>query len=353
MDSRSVRHVQVRGALICCGAPVAALLLALAPARANAASPVLEFAPAGGVFPVEFEAVGGEVTAAMAGISSVVRCQESEGEGILTGSQSAEGVYWFYGCETVGGSQAGRKCSSAGAFEPGEIESEVVDANLVFISQARHEVGVVLAPAGEAYMTFDCEGILVTAYGPFVSPVGPANQLTSSFSATLTRAGATQLPSAYEPATGAVISAVPTGTWGGGAKVTTGVNLAFAITTLDASGFAPLPLEIRARTAADLEAEARQREEAEAAERKRREDEAAAKAAADKRLQEEAAAAAAKKRAEDEALAKKRRIRAERLRKALKQCRKLDSKEKRAKCVKKARNKYGAQNKASHRGQRH
>lgn len=354
MVAGRLRAGKLRSWYLAAVAAVATLALAAVPASATAAvSPVLEFAPSGGAFPVEFEAVGGEVTAALAGVDSVVRCKESEGLGLVTGPRSAEGTYWFYDCETQGGSQAGRKCSSAGA-EPGEIETEVVDARLVFISQVRREVGVVLAPAGELYMAFDCEGVPVTAYGPFVSPVGPVNLPTSSFTATLTAVGAAQIPSAYEGVFGETVPAVPMGSWSGGAPVTSGVNLAFAITTFDATGLAPLPLEIKARTAAELEAEARQREEAEAAERKRQEDEAAAKAAAAKRQQEEAAAAEAKKRAEEEARkkaanAKKPPTRAERLAKALKRCRKLDSKEKRASCRKNARSKYGPQKKGAHK----
>ena len=352
MDLRLVRHFQVRGVLICCGALAAALLLALAPARASAASPVLEFAPSGGAFPVDFVAEGGEVTAAMTGIESVVRCKESEGEGRLTGPQTAIGTYWFYGCETEGGTEDNRECRSVGA-EPGEIESEEINANLVFISQARHEVGMVLAPQNEMYMTFSCEGTVVTAYGPFVSPVGPINQSTSEFTATLTSAGANQLPNSYEAANGAVIPAVPMGSWKAGTKVPTGVNLAFDITTYPPFGLTPLPLEIRARTAAEVEADERKRQEAEAAEKKRQEDAAAAA----KRQQEEAAAAEAKKHAEEEALrraeAKKRQLRAQRLQKALKQCRRLDSKQKRAKCIKKARNKYGVHKKGKQGSQRH
>lgn len=348
----------LRGIAVGLVASTAAVAMAVGPTQASAATPVLEFAPPGGVFPVGFEAVGGEVTAAMAGIDSVVHCEESEGLGEVTGPRSAEGTYWFYGCETQGGSQAGKKCSSAGAEEVGEIESEEIDANLVFISQANHEVGMVLAPGGEIYMTFNCEGIAVTAYGPFVSPVGPVNQLTSSFTASLISNGSSQAPSSYENDSGGVIPAVPTGSWESGEKHATGVNLAFAVTTFSDTppDFPDVALEIRARSSADIEAEARQREEAEAAERKRQENEAAAKAAAAKRQQEEAAAAEAKKRAEEEARAKAKEgakkplTRAERLQKALKQCRKLDSKEKRANCVRKAKNRYGAQKQGKHKG---
>jgi len=360
MASRRVRSVHGRGIFIGVAALVTVALLTFGPGRASAATPVLEFAPPGGAFPVEFEAEGGEVTAAMAGISSVVHCKKSGGVGLVTGPRSAEGVYWFEGCETQGGSQPNRKCTSPGA-EAGEIESEEVDAELAFVSQANHEVGMVLAPLSDLYLEFSCEGILVKAYGPFVSPVGPVNQLTSSFSAKLISAGASQLPSTYENANGALVLAVPTGTWEAGARVATGVSLAFAITTYDSSGIIPAPLEIRARTAAEVEAETRQREEAEAAAKKRQEEEAAAKAAAAKRQQEEAAAAEAKKRAEEEAKAKagekagakKPPTRAERLAKALKQCRTLDSKEKRANCRKAARNKYGPQKKGNHKKGKH
>lgn len=355
MELLRAERRRLKGIAVGLVASIAAVAMAAGAGQASAATPVLAFAPSGGAFPVGFEAAGGEVTAAMDGIDSVVHCEESEGFGQITGPRSAEGTYWFYGCETQEGSEAGRKCSSAGADE-GEIESENIPASLAFISQAKHEVGMVLAPAGGVYMTFDCEGIAVTAYGPFVSPVGPVNQLTSSFTADLVSTGASQAPSSYESDAGEAIPAVPTGMWGGGEKHATGVSLAFAVTTFSTTPpFPDLALEIKARTAAEVEAEERQRAEAEAAARRRQEEDAA-RAAAAKRQQEEAAAAEAKKRAEEEAKAKaeqgakKPPTRAERLQKALKQCRKLDSKEKRANCVQRAKNRYGAHNKGKHKG---
>jgi hypothetical protein len=73
---------------VCVAMLVAALALAVAPAYASAASPVLEFVTPSNAFPVSFAAEGGEVTAEMTGFDTVVHCNESSGEGEITGPRS-------------------------------------------------------------------------------------------------------------------------------------------------------------------------------------------------------------------------------------------------------------------------
>jgi hypothetical protein len=301
---------------------IAALALAVAPANAKAASPVLEFVVPGNSFPVGFEANGGEVTAALDGFDTVVHCSGSHGVGEITGPRSTLSNYVFTGCETQEGTEAGQKCKSAGAAEK-EIATGMIEADLVYIDQAKHEVGMLLNPHGGIYMEFECGGVPVEASGPFLSPVGPINQEAMSFTATLSRSGATQIPSGYENANGEKLQAIPMGKRGANPPATTGVGLSFAIHT-------SMPLKIKAVTAAEIEA-------------KQREDEAAAAAAAKKRQEEEAAAA---KKRQEEQQAKEERLRRHRLlSKALTQCRKAESKHQRVRCERRAKNKYGG-----HRG---
>jgi hypothetical protein len=66
------------------------------------------------------------------------------------------------------------------------------------LDQAKHEVAMLLNPSGGVYMEFKCLGELVKARRGFLSPVSPINQLSTTFAATLTRSGATQIPSEYE-----------------------------------------------------------------------------------------------------------------------------------------------------------
>ncbi len=315
----------------CVVASIAFLALAIAPAHAKAASPVLEFATPGSAFPVSFTADGGEVTAALADFDTVVHCTESEGEGEITGPRSTLSNYVFTGCEAQGGTDDGHACKSEGA-DAEEIRTGTIEAELVYIDQAKHQVGMLLNPGGGIYMNFECGGESVKARGPFLSPVDPINKATTSFTAILSRSGATQTPDEYENALGEKRQAIPMGERGANPLATTGVELSFVIHPSSS-------LEIKAVTTAEIEA--KQREEEAAAAKKRQDEEAAAAAAAKKRQDEEAATAAAvRKRGEEE-------VTLERLRRALlsgtlKQCRQVHSKHRRVRCEKRAKRKYGS-----------
>lgn len=358
MESRRLGAGQVRGMGVCVAALIAVLAAAVAPAHAKAVSPVLEFVSPASAFPISFTADGGEVTAELAGYDTVVHCTDSEGEGEVIGPRAALAEYVFTGCETQGGSEGGAKCKSEGASAE-EIRTGTIEAELVYIDQSKHEVGMLLNPGGGIYMTFECGGESVKARGPFLSPVGPINKETTSFTATLSRSGATQTPSEYENAIGEKRKAIPTGERGANPLATTGVELSFAI-------HPSASLEIKAVTAAEIEA--KQQEEEAAAAKKRQDEEAAAAAAARKRQDEEAAAvtaakkrqdeeaaaaAAAKKRQEEEAAAaaaalkrqeeEARLRRARLLSKGLTQCRKAPSKHKRVRCERRVKKKYAGQ----------
>ncbi len=316
MESGRLRGGQFRGTCVSVVVLMAALALAVAPAQAKAASPVLEFVPSGTAFPIEFTADGGEVTAVMANVDPVVHCTASHGEGEIIGPRSTLSEYVFTGCVAhEGGSTA--NCQSE-PLNTGVIESGAIEADLVYIDQAKHEVGMLLNPSGGVYLTFKCGGELVEARGPFLAPVGALNTQTTSFTATLSRSGVTQTPNEYENAIGEKRKAVPMGEWEGHPLATTGVELSFAIHT-------SASLEIRAVTAAEIEA--KQRDEEAAATKKRQEEEAKA-------------AAAAKRRQEEEA--KSEQLRRALLSSTLKQCRKAHSKHKRMQCEKRAKKQYGS-----------
>lgn len=316
----------------CAVASIAMLAAAIAPAEASAASPVLEFVAPGPAFPIGFEAEGGEVTAVLDGFGEEVRCAHSEGEGEVTGPRSTESDYVFTGCKTDSG--GGHPCQSEGASSE-EIVAEEIEADLVYLDQAKHEVAMLLNPSGGVYMNFKCGKEEVEALGSFLSPVDPVNQLVTSFTAKLERLEAEQIPREYEGSDGEGLEAIPTGVRESEPNpATTGVELAFTILT-------EAPLEIKAVSREEVEA--RQRDEEAAA--KKRDEEAAAKkrqeeeAAAQKRQEEEAAA---KKRREiKRAQAKRRRMHAH-LHKALTQCRKLGSKHRRVRCERRVKRKYGA-----------
>ncbi len=323
-------------------------MLAIGDGSASAASPVLEFTSQSSVLPFSFDAQGGEVTAVLSEFDTVVHCEAAQGTGEIVRPRTAFSSYSFSGCETQGGSKGGQECKSEGALAK-EIRTPMIEAELVFIDQAKKEVGMVLDPSGGVYMEFKCGGENVKAFGPFVAPVGPINQEGTSFTASLFRSGATQVPSAYETLTGERVPAIPTGERGSQPAATTGVELSFAIHTFQ-------PLAIKVITAAEVEA--KQHDEEAAAKRRHDDEEAAKVAAAKKQGEEEEAArkrqeeatkqreaARAKQRQRQRAQAK---ARARKRSKALKQCRKADSKKVRVRCEHRVKKRF-APHKASKR----
>jgi hypothetical protein len=325
-----LRAVELWGTFICVAASLAATALVAAPAPAMAASPVLEFVTPGSIFPVGFSASGGPVSAALSGFDSVVDCSGSQGGGEITGPRSTLSDFEFTGCNAVGGTHNAQKCESAGAEEE-EIVAEEIEADLVFIDQSRHEVGMLLNPGGGVYMTFECGGELVEASGPFLSPVGPINQVATSFTAILSRLGAMQLPEEYENVLCEKRLAIPMGERSGDpTPAATGVELSFAIHT-------SASLQIRAVTAAEIEAGQRADEAAAAAAAKKRQDEEAAGATAAAKRQEAEAATAAAVAERHREEARSRRLSHKLLSTALKQCRRTRSGHKRLRCERQAK----------------
>lgn len=325
---------------------VIASLLAL-PVAADAASPVLEFAVPGHSLPVPLTIEGGPVSAEMAGFSSLVHCTAAHGEGELAGPRSAVARYAFTGCVTEHGSST--KCKSEGAGEE-EIRTGPIHAELVYISEAKREVAMLLNPGGGTYMVFECGGESAEGRGPFLAPVAPLNTEATSFTASLTALAATQTPDEYEAPDGEQRFAIPEGRHGTSEWVTTGVELTMTV-------LSSVPGTVTAITAAEVEA-TRREEEARQHEQKQHEEEAATRAASAKRQQEEAASAATAQvkhleeelavwheRFAQEAAAKKKLeealkpTRAQLLAKALHACKK-QPKRRRPSCVARARRKY-------------
>jgi hypothetical protein len=264
----------------------------LMPGSASAASPVLEFVSPSSGLPVSFTSEGGPVVAELAGFETVVHCAGSAGQGKITGPRSAVSEYQFTGCVAQLGSST--KCKSAGANAE-EIRTGPIAAELVYINQAKREVGILMNPGGGVYMSFECGGEPTEAKGPFLARVTPVNEETLSFTATLSESNAIQTPDEYESAGGLALKAIPEGKRGSNEWVTTGV--ATAITVHPSASIAIRAISAEEVEAKQRDAEARQREEAAAAAAKRQQEESAARkhheeevAAADRRRAEEAAA---------------------------------------------------------------
>jgi hypothetical protein len=337
---------------------IAAAALLAVPAGASAASPVLEFVVPGHSLPVKFTTESGPLTAEMAGFTSLVHCTASSGEGEITGPRSTVSEYRFTGCVTEGGSNT--ECQSAGAGKE-EIRTGPIEADLVYINQAKHEVAMLLDPGGGTYIAFDCGAKSAEGRGPFLAPVSPINTEASVFTATLSQSGSMQTPDEYEGAGGERLTAIPMGEHDGGALVTTGVEATFTVHP-SAPGYIRAISAVEVLTeehARQVGEEAAAKEAAAAAAAKKQQEEAAAAGA--RKQQEEAAAAAAKKKQEEEAAANKKReaektkpkplTQSQKLSRALKQCKRDKSQKARARCVLKAEKKYGKAGKRP--GKRH
>jgi hypothetical protein len=330
-------------------AAATALLLSV-PAGASAApAPVLEFVAPGHSLPVSFTTESGPVSAEMAGFTSLVHCEESHGEGEITGPRSTVSKYRFTGCVTKGGSN--QKCKSENAGEE-EIVAGPIEADLVYVDQEKREVAMLLNPAGGTYISFECGSEAAKGVGPFLAPVSPLDQEATTFTATLSQSGSLQTPDEYEGPGGERLKAIPEGERGTHGLVTTGVEMAATVHT-------SVPVDVEALTSAEVEAKQREEEATRQRQQKQREEEAAAtkrheeEAAATKRHEEEAAAkkhqeeeAAAKTKREEEArkLKSKPLTRGQLLAKALRQCKK-EPQRRRARCVARAHERYGPKRK--------
>jgi hypothetical protein len=233
----------LRGRYPCAVALVATIALLLVPAAASAASPVLEFVVPGHTLPVSFTTESGEVTAEMAGFETLVHCTASHGEGEITGPRSTVSKYRLTGCNA-----GGQKCQSADASEEEEIDVGPIDANLVYIDQARREVGVLLNPGDGVYIAFKCGGQSAEGEGPFLAPVSPVDREATSFTATLDQSDSVEAPDEYEGEKGELLQAIPTGRRESNPFVPTGVELSMAVHT-------GVPVEVKAVTAGEIEAE--------------------------------------------------------------------------------------------------
>ncbi len=351
-------HRAVAAALI---ATVAALA---APAGASAASPILEFLAPGHGLPVSLTTEGGEVTAE--GFSgAIMTCAHSSGQGEITGPRRAVAKFEFTECKT--GSPGSQKCKSEGAAAE-EIKTGLIEAELVWLNQAKREAAILLNPRGGTYMTFECGGIPARGEGLFLAPGSPLNTETTSFTTTLSKSSASegvQTPDEYEGAGGEKLKAIPLGEKNNNLMLEpTGVESTITVTTA-------VPVKVRAITAEEVETkqreEAKKQEEAlqklEATlkkqeealkkaeehgkqageEAKKHEEELNAQIASIKKHQEEEAAK--KKQEEVEKAKSKSPTRAQLLAKALKLCKVDKPKSKRMQCEKAAEKKYGPQHK--------
>jgi hypothetical protein len=338
--------VKTRPSVLAALTTIVVAVALLVPAYASAASPVLEFVAPGHSLPVRFTTESGSVRAVMAGFRYTVHCSASHGEGEITGPRTAVASYAFTGCVAEVGGRIETTCKTEGAGAE-EITTGRINAELVYIDQARHQVGILLNPGGGTFISFRCSGEAAEGQGPFLSTVSPINTVTTSFATPLSETATVMTPNEYENARGETQLAIPLGTHGSGNPlVPIGVDAGIIVTP-------SVPVEVKAISAAEVEAsqreeaaqkksqeDAKQQEEVlntlhqEEAANKRLQGEVSAQAAAIKSLQEEAA----KKKLEEARKARSRR--AQLLAKALKQCQR-QPKRKRAACRAKAHKRYG------------
>jgi hypothetical protein len=277
----------------------------------------------------------------MAGFAPLVHCTASHGEGEITGPRTTVSEYQLTGCTA-----SGPKCKSAGANEE-EIKTGPIDAELVYVDQARREVGVLLNPGGGPYIAFECGGVPAEGQGPFLAPVSPIDQEAMSFTATLNQLDSVQTPDEYENGKGERFQAIPTGRRETNPFVPTGVEAAFTV-------HPSVPVEIKAITTQEIEAKQHE-EEVKKLEETLQQEEATLKKQEEalKKAEERAKQGGEEAKKHEEELkgqiaALKKQLeesrpptRAQLLARALRECEK-QPKKRRARCVASAHRKYGA-----------
>jgi hypothetical protein len=191
----------------------AALALSAVAASTAAASETLSFIAQSGKFPVKTTVKGGNVTLRVG--SEGYTCISSAGEGEITGHKTGKMKFRFKEC-----GRSGVKCQSGEVT--GEIVTETVPVELVYISKEHHEAGLdfnyeeptePFPPPAHQFASWSCGG-----FGKFgirrsiIAAVTPVNTSTLShtvkFSENATLHGI-QNPTAYETEAGKRFEAFP------------------------------------------------------------------------------------------------------------------------------------------------
>jgi hypothetical protein len=150
--------------------------------------------------PQNFSFAGKEMALEASGGS--VQCKTVTGSTEIVTFSSLGGSLRFQGCTgTLSGIPVG-SCTTAGAAS-GEILTGRLDDDLVYISSARHEVGMLLsAPQGSPLATFKCGGGEWKLRGSVLAKASPLNTLTFSFQLAAKGSKGTQEITQYEGSKG-------------------------------------------------------------------------------------------------------------------------------------------------------
>ncbi len=191
-------------------------LSVLASASASAALPEFK----GAEFPerITFSGTEVEITNTIwEGLESP-RCASGEGEGNITGAQTATVKLHFNKCASA----STGSCMSRGAKSE-EIVTSSMPAQLVYLSKEKHEAALVIdystkkASEMTPFAEWECNtlGGLNAVRGPIVVPIA-TNKKQKTYTLSLAATKGKQTPSAYENAEGKQVSAYPEAEVGNG-----------------------------------------------------------------------------------------------------------------------------------------
>ena len=173
----------------------------------------------GGIWPVGYTASSGEVTLQTTDIT--VHCSASKNSGEVVNKNGFANVHVTYtGCIAGGWGV----CKSKGAVA-GEIVTNSLTANLVYINKATKEVGQLFKPqtAGGAIAEYEC-GLRVKLTGGVIAklPNEQVNKIRSSFTWDYRQKTEIQEPSEYEEGTTKISSYLTSNIEPYGLKLRTG-----------------------------------------------------------------------------------------------------------------------------------
>jgi hypothetical protein len=155
--------------------------------------------------PQNFSFAGKELAFEASGAS--VQCKTVSGSTEISSFSSLGGSLRFQNCAGMISGIPFGNCTTAGAAS-GEILTSRLDDNLVYISSARHEVGMLLfQPQGSPLATFKCGGSELKLRGSVLTKASPLNTWTFSFQLAAKGSKGTQELTQYEGPSGEKLTA--------------------------------------------------------------------------------------------------------------------------------------------------
>jgi hypothetical protein len=152
--------------------------------------------------PVPFTTSGEKMTLETTS-GKTIKCKSEAATGDFDSRKEATLTIKWNGCES-----AGVKCGTAGEVESKSLKGLLAYTYPVKEGPGGRETGLVLSPAsGEVVAEMTCSAKHYTLKGSVIALISPHNVKSKVFTLSISRSGASQVPSEYETEAGGVVAA--------------------------------------------------------------------------------------------------------------------------------------------------